>query len=125
MAVVSACREMLGSVPQRAQPLSLVAIIELGTLRRLPVLNRRKVGMTSSPSGPKVQGYTRATMAGTKGSKVEGWRKGQKAGLNTEWCLRLDYMKMGNVEIAEKHDGVNTFTGIVQTARHTSGVYST
>ena len=26
MAVVSSCREMLGSVPQRAQPLPLVAI---------------------------------------------------------------------------------------------------
>ncbi len=32
MAVVSSCREMLGYVPQRAQPLSLVAIIQLGTL---------------------------------------------------------------------------------------------
>src|SRR5512146_2698500 len=28
MAVVSSCREMLGSVPQRAQPLPLIAIIE-------------------------------------------------------------------------------------------------
>src|SRR5574342_1303072 len=34
MAVVSSCREMLGEVPQRAQPLSLVAIIQLGTLTR-------------------------------------------------------------------------------------------
>ena len=38
-----------------------------GTLTRLPVLNRRKVGMTSSPHGPYAQGYTRATMTGTKG----------------------------------------------------------
>ena len=34
--------------------------------------NRRKVGMTSSPHGPYVQGYTRATMAGTKGSEPRG-----------------------------------------------------
>src|SRR5882672_12580306 len=65
MAVVSSCRAMLGLVPQRAQPLSLVAIIQLGTLVRLPVVNRRKVGMTSSPHGSYVWGYTRATMAGT------------------------------------------------------------
>jgi len=30
--------------PERAQPSPLVAIIELGTLKGLPVLNRRKVG---------------------------------------------------------------------------------
>ena len=35
-------------VPQRAQPLSLVAIIQLGTLVRLPWITRRKVGMTPS-----------------------------------------------------------------------------
>ncbi len=68
MAVVSSCREMLGQVPQRAQPSSLVAIIQLGTLRKLPVISRRKVGMTSSPHGPYTLGYTRATMAVTVGS---------------------------------------------------------
>jgi hypothetical protein len=41
-----------------------------GTLEGLPVLNRRKVGMTSSPHGPYAQGYKRATMAGTEGSKA-------------------------------------------------------
>ena len=42
--------------------------VKLGTLSRLPVINRRKVGMTSSPHGPYVLGHTRATMATTKGS---------------------------------------------------------
>ena len=41
---------------------------KLSTLARLPTLSRRKVGMTSSPHGPYAQGYTRATMAGTKRS---------------------------------------------------------
>ena len=40
----------------------------LGTLTRLPVINRRKVGMTSSPHGPYGLGYTRTTMVITKGS---------------------------------------------------------
>ncbi len=68
MAVVSSCREMLGQVPQRAQPSLLVAIIQLGTLEGLPVISRRKVGMTSSHHGPYGLGYTRATMVVTEGS---------------------------------------------------------
>src|SRR5690606_36103882 len=40
--------------------------VMVGTLRRLPVTNRRKVGMTSSHHGPYGQGYTRATMGDTK-----------------------------------------------------------
>ncbi len=51
MAVVSSCREMSGLVLQRAKPLSLVASIQLGTLERPPVLNRRKAGTTSSHHG--------------------------------------------------------------------------
>ena len=40
-----------------------------GTLKGLPVSNRRKVGMTSSPHGPYGLGYTRATMVVTVGSE--------------------------------------------------------
>ena len=65
MVVVSSCREILGEVPQRAQPLLLVASIQLGTLVRLPVTNRRKVGTTSDHHAPYDLGYTRATMDGT------------------------------------------------------------
>ena len=39
-----------------------------GTLMRLPVISRRKAGMTSSPHGPYDLGYTRATMALTMSS---------------------------------------------------------
>ena len=49
--------------------LLLVAIIQLGTLARLPVINRRKVGMTSNHHAPYDLGYTRATMAGTTSRK--------------------------------------------------------
>ena len=67
MVVVSSCREMLGQVPQRAQPLLLVAIIKLGTLVGLPGITRRKAGMTSNHHAPYVLGDTRATMAVTEG----------------------------------------------------------
>ena len=69
MAVVSSCREMLGYVPQRAQPLSYVTIIKLGTHARLPAMSRRKVGMTSSHHAPYTLGYTRATMGSTESCK--------------------------------------------------------
>ncbi len=44
----------------------------------LPVTSRRKVGMTSSLHGLYVQGYTRATMDGTEGSKTARWSKSSK-----------------------------------------------
>src|SRR6266540_6602399 len=94
----------------------------LSTLRRLPVINRRKVGMTSSPHGPYVWGYTRATMAGTKGSDTARWRQSQKTGLSSDLSLQLDYMKSESLVIADQHAAVNTFPGLVHTARHTMGV---
>ena len=122
MAVVSSCREMLGLVPQRAQPLSMVAIIKLGTPWRLPVLSRRKVGMTSSPHGPYVQGYTRATMGDTKSSEAVRPGESQKVVLSSDWSLQLDSMKPESLVIADQHAAVNTFPGLVHTARHTMGV---
>jgi hypothetical protein len=45
---------------------------------RLPGLTGRKVRMTSSPHGPYVWGYTRATMVGTAGSESARWSKSLK-----------------------------------------------
>ncbi len=42
-------------------------MVWLGILARLPVLNRRKVGMTLSFYGPYARGYIRVTMATIKG----------------------------------------------------------
>ncbi len=89
------------------------------TLARLPTLSRRKVGMTSSPHGPYAQGYTRATMAGTKGSEVARPSQSQKTGLSSDWSLQLDSMKSESLVIADQHAAVNTFPGLVHTARHT------
>ncbi len=86
------------------------------------MLNGRKVGMTSSPHGPYVQGYTRATMAGTKSCETARWSQSQKAGLSSDWSLQLDSMKSESLVIADQHAAVNTFPGLVHTARHTTGV---
>ncbi len=78
--------------------------------------------MTSSPHGPYVQGYTRTTMVGTKGSKAARWSKSQKAGLSSDWSLQHDSMKSESLVIADQHAAVNTFPGLVHTARHTMRV---
>ncbi len=93
-----------------------------GTLERLPVTNRRKVGTTSSHHGPYVQGYTRATMAGTKGCNTAKWSESQKASLSSDWSLQLDSMKLESLVIAYQNDAVNTFPGLVHTARQVNRV---
>ncbi len=76
--------------------------------------------MTSSPHGPYVQGYTRATMVGTKGSDTVRWSESQKTDLSSDWSLQLDSMKLESLVIADQHAAVNTFPGLVHTARHTT-----
>src|SRR5262245_36115576 len=89
-----------------------------GTLGRLPRKTGRKVGMTSSHHGLYVQGYTRATMGGTKGCKAARWSQSQKAALSSDCSLQLDCMKLESLVIPDQHAGVNTFPGLVHTARH-------
>ena len=78
--------------------------------------------MTSSPHGPHAQGYTRATMAGTEGCEPARVSQSQKAGLSSDWSLQLDSMKSESLVIPDQQAGVNTFPGLVHTARHTMGV---
>ena len=94
----------------------------VGTLRKLPGITGRKVGSTSSQYVPYVQGYTRNTMVGTKGSELARGSKSQKADLSPDWSLQLDSMKLESLVIADQHAAVNTFPGLVHTARHTMGV---
>ncbi len=78
--------------------------------------------MTSSPHGLYAQGYTRATMDCTKGSEPARGSESQKAVLSSDWSLQLDSMKLESLVIADQHAAVNTFPGLVHTARHTMRV---
>ena len=95
----------------------------LGTLRRLPVSSRRKVGTTSSHHGPYVQGYTRATMAVQRVANREV-EPIPKSRLSSDCSLQLDCMKSESLVIVDQHATVNTFPGLVHTARHTMKVGS-
>ena len=78
--------------------------------------------MTSSPHGLYVQGYTRTTMAGTMSRKPARGSQSQKAGLSSDCRLQLACMKLESLVIADQHAAVNTFPGLVHTARHITKV---
>ncbi len=78
--------------------------------------------MTSSHHGLYVQGYTRATMGGTKGCDAVRWSQSQKTALSSDCSPQLDCMKVESLVIADQHAAVNTFPGLVHTARHITKV---
>ena len=80
------------------------------------------MGTTSNPHGPYVQGHTRVTMAGTMGSNTARWSQTPKAGPSSDCGLQLAHMKAESLVIADQQAAVNTFPGLVHTARHTMGV---
>ncbi len=77
------------------------------------MINRRKVGMTSSHHGPYGLGYTRATMVGTEGCEAAMWSQSQKTDRSPDCSLQLDCMKSESLVIANQNVAVNTFPGLV------------
>ncbi len=63
-------------------------------------------------------------MVGTEGSQAVMRSQSQKADRSPDWSLQLDSMKSESLVIADQHVAVNTFPGLVHTARHTMGVES-
>ena len=78
--------------------------------------------MTSSQHGPYVQGDTHATMAGTMGCQAARRSQSPKAGLSSDGRLQLACLKPELLVTVGQHTTVNTFPGLVHTARHTMGV---
>ena len=74
--------------------------------------------MTSSQHGPYIWGYTHATMGGTEGSEAVRRSESQKAVLSSDWRLKPASMKSELLVTAGQHTAVNTFSGLVHTARH-------
>ena len=81
--------------------------------------------MMSSQYVPYVQGYTRVTMVSTKGCKAVRLSQSQKTNPSSDWSLQLDSMKQESLVIVDQNATVNTFPGLVHTARHAMEVSST
>ena len=81
--------------------------------------------MTSSHHALYVLGCTRATMAGTTGCELASASESLKTGPSSDCRLQFACMKSELLVIADQHAAVNTFPGLVHTARHTTRVVCT
>ena len=81
--------------------------------------------MTSSHHGPYGQGHTRATMGRTEGCEPARASGTLKAPPSSDWSLQPGSTKSESLVIADQNAAVNTFPGLVHTARHTMGVNCT
>ena len=81
--------------------------------------------MTSNHHAPYDLGYTRTTMAVNRGKQSREAEQNPKNGPSSDCRLQLAYMKSESLVIADQHAAVNTFPGLVHTARHTTRVCNT
>ena len=81
--------------------------------------------MTSSHHAPYDLGYTRTTMGRTEGSEAARRSGTQKPSPSSDCRLQPACMKSDSLVIAGQHTAVNTFPGLVHTARHTTEVIHT
>ena len=81
--------------------------------------------MMSSQHGPYVLGDKHATMARTEGRQAATRSESQKVRRSPDRSLQLDSVKSESIVIADQHVAVNTFPGLVHTARHTTKASNT
>ena len=61
-------------------------------------------------------------MVGTKSCQLVRGSESQKPNLSSDCTLKLECMKLESLVIVDQHATVNTFSGLVHTARHTMEV---
>ena len=83
------------------------------------------MGTTSNHHAPYDLGYTRTTMAVNRGRQSREVEQTPKNGLSSDRRLQPACVKSELLVIADQHAAVNTFPGLVHTARHTMGVGNT
>ena len=81
--------------------------------------------MTSNHHAPYDLGYTRTTMAVNRGKQSREEEQTPKNGPSSDCGLQPAHMKSEFLVIADQHAAVNTFPGLVHTARHTMRVGNT
>ena len=64
-------------------------------------------------------------MGGAEGGEAARWSKSHNAVLSSDCRLKLACMKAELLVTAGQHTAVNTFPGLVHTARHVMGVGNT
>ncbi len=80
--------------------------------------------MTSNHHAPYDLGYTRTTMGVNRRKQYREVEQTREHSLSSDRRLQLAYVKSESLVIAGQHTAVNTFPGLVHTARHTTKVGS-
>ena len=83
------------------------------------------MGTTSNHHAPYDLGYTRNTMAVNNGRQNREVEQNPKNGPSSDRRLQPACVKLELLVIADQHAAVNTFPGLVHTARHTTRVVCT
>ena len=81
--------------------------------------------MTSNHHAPYILGYTRNTMAVNRGMQSREAERTPKSRPSSDRRLQPACVKSESLVIVGQHTTVNTFPGLVHTARHTMGVGNT
>ena len=81
--------------------------------------------MTSNHHAPYDLGYTRTTMVTNRGKQNREVEQNPKSHLSSDRRLQPACVKLELLVIADQNAAVNTFPGLVHTARHTMGVCNT
>ena len=115
----SSCREMLVKSRNERNPYDQLLTGEAEDSDETAGDNSRKVGTTSNHHAPYDLGYKRATMAATKRGETVKLADLKKAVPVRIVGLQPAHMKLELLVIADQHAAVNTFPGLVHTARHT------
>ena len=86
------------------------------------MISREEGGDDVKSSWPLRAGLHTCYNGGDRGTQWSNPAQISKSRLSSDWGLQLDPMKSESLVIADQHAAVNTFPGLVHTARHTMGV---
>ena len=86
------------------------------------MISREEGGDDVKSSWPLRVGLHTCYNGGDNGKQRRKPTQISKSRLSSDWGLQLDPMKSESLVIVDQHATVNTFPGLVHTARHTMGV---
>ena len=89
------------------------------------MISREEGGDDVKSSWPLWAGLHTCYNGGDRGKQDGDVEPIPKSRLSSDCTLQLECMKSESLVIADQHAAVNTFPGLVHTARHTMGVGST
>ena len=86
------------------------------------MISREEGGDDVKSSWPLQAGLHTCYNGGDNGQQTRESEQIPKSRLSSDCTLQLECMKLESLVIADQHAAVNTFPGLVHTARHTMGV---